>query len=292
MKGKMTASELEAAIAAAAESGDFRRAQKLQRELDRSRARADAGTEAQAPGAATRATPAAVEARAEQSRRASANAANRRLTTVAGVSIAVAIAATALGGFTLMRSRSTLEHVEGNAVKAVVATRDIEPGSILTESDLEVASVPGDFVPTDLAESADELLGKKTLTTQTAGMAVSLSSIAASSAPAGLPSAIGEGMLGVMVSLPTDAAASPLLSVGDRVDVLGSASDGTVTTTQVLAQDVRVIALDGRLTGSGSDGYTLVTLELDPEAANRVTASGDIHLAVRPVAREGAADAQ
>ena len=288
MKEKMTAPELEAAISAAAESGDFRRAQKLQRELDRARAHERVEP---APGTSTRGT-AAEDARAEQSRRAAAGAANRRLTTIAGISIAVAIGATALGGYTLVQSRAAIEHVEGNAVQAVVATRDIEPGTVLTEADLHVAEVPGDFAPADLAKDPEELLGKKTITTQTAGMAVALSSIATSSSPAALPTAIGEGMLGVMVSLATDAAASPLLAVGDRVDVLGTVSDGAATTTQILAQDVRVVALDGRLTGDGADGYSLVTLELDPEAANRVTASGDIHLAVRPMAQEGAEDAQ
>lgn len=292
MKDKMTAAELEAAVAAAAEAGDFRRAQKLQRQLDRARSNAQAEPAAQNPGASTRSTAAAADTRAEQSRRAASGAANRRLTTIAGVSIAVAIGATALGGFTLVRSRAAIEHVEGNSVEAVVAARDIDPGTVLTEADLKVATVPGDFAPSDLAKGLDELLGKKTITTQTAGMAVPLSSIATSSAPAGLPAAIGDGMLGVMVSLATDAAASPLLSVGDRVDVLGTVSDGAATSTQVLAQDVRVIALDGRLTGDGEDGYTLVTLELDPESANRVTAAGDIHLAVRPMVQEVTEDAE
>lgn len=292
MKDKMTAAELEAAVAAAAEAGDFRRAQKLQRQLDRARSNAQAEPAAHNPGASTRSTAAAADARAEQSRRAAMGAANRRLTTIAGVSIAVAIGATALGGFTLVRSRAAIERVEGNLVEAVVAARDIDPGTVLTEADLKVATVPGDFAPSDLAKGLDELLGKKTITTQTAGMAVPLSSIATSTSPAGLPTAIGDGMLGVMVSLATDAAASPLLSVGDRVDVLGTVSDGAATSTQVLAQDVRVIALDGRLTGDGGDGYTLVTLELDPESANRVTAAGDIHLAVRPMVQEVTEDAE
>lgn len=289
MRETRTVEELEDLVRRAAEAGDFREAQKLQRELERTRARLAADSEKRAQPEDARRSAAAAQARSQANAPAAQMQANRRLTTIAGASIAVAIAATAIGGFSLVRSQAALARVEGDLVSTVVATTDIAPGSVLSEGDLALEKVPRAFAPDDAAKDAADLIGKKTITAQSAGVPVALSSVATSSSPASLPAAVGEGKLGLMVSLESDAAASPLLSIGDRVDVLGTTSDGAATVTETLASDVRVLALDGRLEGGGEDGYTLVTLELDPEAASRVAASGDLHLAVRPTSTEGEA---
>ena len=76
-----------------------------------------------------------------------------------------------------------------------------------------------------------------------------------------------------MLSLSGANAMSPLRHVGDRVDVLSGSSD---TRGAVIASEVRVLALDGRLSGGSSDGYSSVTLELTDQQAQDIFQMTDV----------------
>ena len=85
---------------------------------------------------------------------------------------------------------------------------------------------------------------------------------------------------------------SPLLAVGDRVNVLAAVSDGTTSSTETICGDVRVIALDSALTGTPEAGYSLVTLDVTPEQAAAIVANPNVTLTAVPHAVEEADDAQ
>lgn len=278
---------LEEAMLAAGEAGNYAEADRLKKKLDRMRARREREERpSPAPGASMRQTDGAARARRAVARDAAAEAAKKRLTTIAGISIAVAIGSVAVSAWMFARSAQSLSHVEGNLVQSVVAARDIPAGTILSEGDLEIGEVPRDFSPADAAEDIDDLIGKKTITDQTQGMAVASSSVATSSDPASLPAAISDGCVGMMISLEPADSLSPLVSVGDRIDILGGASDGVVSTTALLAENVRIIALDASLSGGSEEGYQYVTVEVTRDQAMAIASSQDVRLVARPLETE------
>lgn len=287
MNDKQDIESLEEAMLAAGEAGDYAEAERLKKKINRLKER-QAKNPTPAPGASTRQSEGAARARRAVARDAAAEAAKKRLTTVAGACIAVAIASVAVSAWMFAKSSDALNRVEGNLVKAVVATRDIPAGTILSDADLEIGSVPRDFSPTDAADKLEDLIGKKTITDQTKGMAVPASSVAGSHDPASLPAAITEGHVGMMISLEPANALSPLSSVGDKVDVLGGASDGVVASTALLAENVRIIALDSNLSEGPSEGYQYVTVEVTRDQALAIATSQSVRLVARPLETEAA----
>lgn len=287
MNDKQDIESLEEAMLAAGEAGDYAEAERLKKKINRLKER-QAKNPTPAPGASTRQSEGAARARRAVARDAAAEAAKKRLTTVTGACIAVAIASVAVSAWMFAKSSDALNRVEGNLVKAVVATRDIPAGTILSDADLKIGSVPRDFSPTDAAEKLEDLVGKKTITDQTKGMAVPASSVAGSHDPASLPAAITEGYVGMMISLEPANALSPLSSVGDKVDVLGGASDGVVASTALLAENVRIIALDSNLSEGPSEGYQYVTVEVTRDQALAIASSQSVRLIARPLETEAA----
>lgn len=287
MNDKQDIESLEEAMLAAGEAGDYAEAERLKKKINRLKER-QAKNPTPAPGASTRQSEGAARARRAVARDAAAEAAKKRLTTVAGACIAVAIASVAVSAWMFAKSSDALNRVEGNLVKAVVATRDIPAGTILSDADLDIGSVPRDFSPTDAANKLEDLVGKKTITDQTKGMAVPASSVAGSHDPASLPAAITEGYVGMMISLEPANALSPLSSVGDKVDVLGGASDGVVASTALLAENVRIIALDSNLSEGPSEGYQYVTVEVTRDQALAIASSQSVRLIARPLETEAA----
>lgn len=217
---------------------------------------------------------------------------SRVLTAVAAAAIAVSVGATAFSGMRLAESSAIIAKNETDSVNVVVTTRDVAAGETISESDLETQSVPKAYCPTDAATKASDVAGHTSITTQTAGTSISLSSIQASASPAHITSAIEDGHVAIALSLDSSHGLSPLLAVGDRVNVLAAVSDGTTSSTETICGDVRVIALDSALTGTPEAGYSLVTLDVTPEQAAAIVANPNVTLTAVPHAVEEADDAQ
>lgn len=217
---------------------------------------------------------------------------SRVLTAVAAAAIAVSVGATAFSGMRLAESSAIIAKNETDSVNVVVTTRDFAAGETISESDLETQSVPKAYCPTDAATKVSDVAGHTSITTQTAGTSISLSSIQASASPAHITSAIEDGHVAIALSLDSSHGLSPLLAVGDRVNVLAAVSDGTTSSTETICGDVRVIALDSALTGTPEAGYSLVTLDVTPEQAAAIVANPNVTLTAVPHAVEEADDAQ
>ena len=207
---------------------------------------------------------------------------DRRLAAVAGVAIAVSVATVGFSGWRWTQAQGELTRLEQSTVKVVTVTRDIAPGEVISSADLTVASVPKAFAPKDAAKKVSDVAGRQTVTQQTSGTAVSLSSVSGSKKPASITTAVTEGHVAYTVALDSSTGLSPLLSVGDKVDVLASMSDGQVVTTERVADFIRVIALDGNLSGSKSDGYSNVTIEVTEDQALALSSASGIRLVALP----------
>lgn len=216
----------------------------------------------------------------------------RALTVVAAAAIAVSVGATVFSGMRVAESSAIIAKNEANSVNVVVTNRDVAAGETITEADLETQTVPKAYCPTDAATKVSDVAGHTSLTTQTAGTSISLSSLQASSSPAHITSAIEDGHVAIALSLDSSKSLSPLLRVGDRVNVMAVVSDGATSSAETVCANVKIIALDSALSGSPDAGYSLVTLDVTEDQAAAIVANPNVTLTAIPQTAEGASDAE
>lgn len=233
-------------------------------------------------GQRTTATAGAATARRQRGPQPGGTRNDHRLAAVAGVAIAVAVATVGFSGWRWTQAQGELTRLEQSTVKVVTVTRDVAPGELIDSADLTIASVPKAFAPKDAAKKVSDVAGRQSVVQQTSGTAVSLSSVSGSKKPASIATAVTEGHVAYTVALDSSTGLSPLLSVGDKVDVLASVSDGQVVTTERLADSIRVLALDGNLSGTKSDGYSNVTIEVTEDQALALSSASGIRLVALP----------
>lgn len=216
----------------------------------------------------------------------------RALTVVAAAAIAVSVGATVFSGMRVAESSAIIAKNEANSVNVVVTNRDVAAGETITEADLETQAVPKAYCPTDAATKVSDVAGHTSLTTQTAGTSISLSSLQASSSPGHITSAIEDGHVAIALSLDSSKSLSPLLRVGDRVNVIAVVSDGATSSAETVCANVKIIALDSALSGSPDAGYSLVTLDVTEDQAAAIVANPNVTLTAIPQTAEGANDAE
>lgn len=233
-------------------------------------------------GQRTTATAGAAAARRQRGPQPGGTRNDHRLAAVAGVAIAVAVATVGFSGWRWTQAQGELTRLEQSTVKVVTVTRDVAPGELIDSADLTIASVPKAFAPKDAARKVSDVAGRQSVVQQTSGTAVSLSSVSGSKKPASIATAVTEGHVAYTVALDSSTGLSPLLSVGDKVDVLASVNDGQVVTTERLADSIRVLALDGNLSGTKSDGYSNVTIEVTEDQALALSSASGIRLVALP----------
>lgn len=217
---------------------------------------------------------------------------SRVLTAVAAAAIAVSVGATVFSGMRVAESSAIIAKNEANSVNVVVTNRDVAAGETITEADLETQAVPKAYCPTDAATKVSDVAGHTSLTTQTAGVSISLSSLQASSSPSHITSAIEDGHVAIALSLDSSKSLSPLLRVGDRVNVMAVVSDGATSSAETVCANVKIIALDSALSGSPDAGYSLVTLDVTEDQAAAIVANPNVTLTAIPQTAEGASDAE
>lgn len=233
-------------------------------------------------GQRTTATAGAATARRQRGPQPGGTRNDHRLAAVAGVAIAVAVATVGFSGWRWTQAQGELTRLEQSTVKVVTVTRDVAPGELIDSADLTIASVPKAFAPKDAAKKVSDVAGRQSVVQQTSGTAVSLSSVSGSKKPASIATAVTEGHVAYTVALDSSTGLSPLLSVGDKVDVLASVNDGQVVTTERLADSIRVLALDGNLSGTKSDGYSNITIEVTEDQALALSSASGIRLVALP----------
>lgn len=233
-------------------------------------------------GQRTTATAGAATARRQRGPQPGGTRNDHRLAAVAGVAIAVAVATVGFSGWRWTQAQGELTRLEQSTVKVVTVTRDVAPGELIDSADLTIASVPKAFAPKDAAKKVSDVAGRQSVVQQTSGTAVSLSSVSGSKKPASIATAVTEGHVAYTVALDSSTGLSPLLSVGDKVDVLASVNDGQVVTTERRADSIRVLALDGNLSGTKSDGYSNVTIEVTEDQALALSSASGIRLVALP----------
>jgi pilus assembly protein CpaB len=156
-----------------------------------------------------------------------------------------------LGGLAasdVSRREAALERRLGPAVPAVVARRDLEPGTRLAPAQLAVRRVPARFAPAGAFPSPAELVGQRTAVALGAGEYVSPGDV--SQGGAGPPLHAGERVADVIAVGSPDA-----IVAGGRVDVLVTREgrDGGPGRTDLALEDVEVLSASPAEEGTGGD---------------------------------------
>lgn len=208
----------------------------------------------------------------------------RLLIMVASAACAIAVLAIFFSLSQISAANSIAETFATEYTEVVVASHTIEAGTVVTESDFEVASVPVDMVPEDASSNiADYVTGGYTQITLTEGVPVSRSAITQSTSSGSFASSLQSGTVAMMISLSTASSLDPLISVGDYVNVVGTTADDEENAIRV--SNVKVLALDdnyGTETLTNSEGYSTVTLELTPEEAVQIGEMETLYLVLLP----------
>lgn len=209
------------------------------------------------------------------------NRIRRALVFISCISIAIAVAALLYASLQISQANAIKGENSSATEEVVVAASDIKPGQVIKASDLAKAVVPSQYVPKDSVSVKDQskLVGKASLVTVYKGIPISQSAIQGSDSPGSLASSLSSSdMVAQSLSLDEAAGLSPLLHVGDKVDIISVGSFGDETISTLLCSDVRVLALDGNLTGEASDSYSRVTVELTSSQALDVAKASSIRL--------------
>lgn len=268
-------SEEEEKVAAQAEGRGFRRKARAalrQRKAEKDRANQDGGN---APD--------------EVDNLDQYNRIRRALVFISCISIAIAVLALLYATFQISQANAIKGENSDATREVVVAAADIPLGDVIEASDLTTERVPTRYVPADAvsAEESASLLGKVALVPVSKGIPLSQGFVQGSDVPGSLASSItNENLVALSLALDDASGLSPLLHVGDRVDIVSVSTVNDVAISTVLVSDVRVLALDGSIGATPAEGYSRVSLELTPSEALEVSKASSVRLVLHATSPE------
>lgn len=177
--------------------------------------------------------------------------------------------AAALTALALLGVLNTVSAHASGSVPVIIATHTIAAGQTISSDDLAIAWLPPAVVPEGAYTESSQAWEK------VAAVEIPRNSIMA-------PSLVAEDMTNASgkLTLPvrfSDSSAVSLLRVGNRLDIIGPATDGSNSAFVVVAENLRVVALSGS-EGSGmlATSTPLVLLEVDRAQATAIAAASSV----------------
>lgn len=190
-------------------------------------------------------------------------------------------------------------------VQAVVAARDLEPGTLLGPDDvlyvtLGSAALPAGAIVTLVGMGQPEVIGHAVRVALSPGDVFVAPALVAPGRRGFAAAVLRAGMRAVPVRVGAATGQSGLVDPGDRVDVVyvapcvagaDVAGGGACSSARRVADDLRVVSVDRRIEIEGPDGalslrqpFTTVTLEVSPPVADALALaemSGSLSLVLR-----------
>lgn len=167
--------------------------------------------------------------------------------------------------------------VGGGSGPVVVAAADLERGTAVSPSTVEIRSIPDRYRPPGALTEPSQALGRVLAADVLAGEALTGARLAGPGGP--VAALVPEGLRAFPV---TTTFPSRSLASGDRVDVLATYPTGQPYTETVASAAEVLVVLEG---GPTQDHGTTVVLLVGPETAGRLahaSAFAEISLAVAP----------
>lgn len=193
----------------------------------------------------------------------------RRLQRTAVASVAAAALGLTFGAYTSITSGAEVAKTKSQLVNVVVASQQIEAGSVIQAESLSVAEVPSAYVSAGATSDAQSLVGKVANTRIDANTQVTAALATGDGNPASLSSAIDTGFKAVTVAVDEPAGMSGLVKVGDVVDVLGTSSQLNSGALTRITSNAKVIALGSSL-GDSDGSYASITIQVTPDEADTI----------------------
>lgn len=199
----------------------------------------------------------------------------KRLATIAAAAVAVALVSAGYGTWAAMSAKTTVDAAQADTQPTLVASVDMKAGEVIQPASVETRAIPQSFrVQNALApEAVNEdppLIGRRVLVDMPAGTQLSSSVVSGSVEAGHLASALNSGLQAVTIGVDAEAGLAGQLRPMDRVRVVAwTQAMGETTALETVCEDVRILSLDGALSGAEA-GYTSVTIEVTSEQANAV----------------------
>ncbi len=214
--------------------------------------------------------------------------------------------ATAVGAWKVLRDNQA-ELAEARrpqqSTEVVIATRDLLPGDVVEEDDVELRAIPQVALPSaKLYTSESEIVGKVVEERVLAGELLRPERFNASNAMARLEAMVPDGARAVTVKVDREGGLGGMLKPGVYVDLIVTIrpdenSMGADWVTETILQGVRVLGVGTTLQMEATEDKVetesrrinpprdlYVTLEVEPDEAEEValaSAHGNIHLTLR-----------
>lgn len=180
-----------------------------------------------------------------------------------------------------------------HTLPVVVATQTLYAGFEIRPDDLQVIDVPAELVPVDSASTPHLVVGRVPAERILEGDPIREARLADFSASRGLAALVPDGLRAISLNLAHARAGAGFLLPGDRVDVQVTARIDKDRETQVLLENVAVLAVDGAMTeesrragereaiGAQSPAVTLLVTPREALALTHAHREGDVQLALR-----------
>lgn len=218
----------------------------------------------------------------------------------------ISLAAAGLAGLVIFSVISNYQRelvdarIPEERVQVMVAATELAQGQTIEGEDLELKSLPPDYIPDSVLRQLDQAIGRVPRERILTGEFIREERLADPEAGVGLNAIIPRGMRAVALDIDNASSVSGFLNPGNYVDVLvtlPSGADGELDTLTLL-QAVTVLAVDDRM-GSGMLPVAMpsmsgmnyggqaagsVTLAVTPEQAEKIThalTQGSVTLSLR-----------
>ena len=175
-------------------------------------------------------------------------------------------------------------------VAVAVPKADMEPGTVVSVSDLAVREVPADLQPADAVtpENVDQYSGRMLRAPVREGAPLGASALVPLYDQ--FSRVIKQGNVGYTLSVDETNSISGMISPGDHVDILLTIDQEGDARVLPLLQDINVLATGNRVgetpVNEENAGYSNITLELSPAQAERLTVAakaGSMRVMLRQV---------
>ncbi len=208
------------------------------------------------------------------------------------VILLLALAAAAVAGFSTLRYLSTRPATSvavrpDRTAQVVVAARPLPVGALLTREDLNVIEWPASTVPDNYVAVPADAVGRGLMSPVHMNEPILASDLAEKGSGAGLPITIPEGKRALSIRVNEVVSVAGFVIPYTRVDVLLSLDQGGEPRTQIILQDMTVLAA-GQVSARDEEGkpmsYSVVTLLVTPQEAEKLTLAsqqGQLQLALR-----------
>jgi len=212
-----------------------------------------------------------------------------------GVILFLALVSGSLAAYLAFRflrqpTAAPVQAAELSTVTVVVAARDLPIGQLLEQEDVRVLDWPKGVMPDGFARDPSEVVGRGLVGPVRMNEPILFSKIAGTDSGYGLQLAVEPGMRAIAVRVTDVIGIGGWMSDGQRVDVVATLDQNAQMQdpiSQTILQDVRVLRVGQIVQVDDKNepvNVTVVTLEVDPEEAERLTLAetkGQIRLVLR-----------